>query len=200
MTKEVDSLLKLIHQKQYRSLIFDLDQTLTRLDLPWEEWKERVIASLPPEAAKELEEVLKTEGAPWGEVVNRQIVKNARFYEEFIKICQAFESKHFAHTPYDELIKMLPKLKEAGCELFLWTSNTRSTAERALTEMGVLQLFQQLLTREDVKLGKPHGEGWKQFIFANQDPSARLMIGDSQNDELAARAGGIAYYEINFFN
>ena len=64
MTNEVDSLLKTIHQKQYRNLIFDLDETLTRLDLPWDEWIEQVTASLPAGAAKKLEELLEIDGAP----------------------------------------------------------------------------------------------------------------------------------------
>lgn len=199
MTKEVESLLELVRQKHYHNLIFDLDETLTRLDLPWEEWIGQVTGSLPAEAAKKLEQLLEVEGAPWGEVVNEQIVKDSVFYDRFIKICQDFESKYFAHTPYDDLVKALPRLKEEGCDLFLWTSNTRQTAERALMEMGILQLFTQLLTREDVKLGKPHGEGWKQFVFANENPDTCLMIGDSQNDALAAQAGSIAYYKISFF-
>jgi len=199
MTNEVDSLLKLVRRKHYRNLIFDLDETLTRLDLPWDEWIEQVTASLPTDRAKKLEELLKIDGAPWGEVVNEQIIKDPDFYEQFIKICQDFESKYFAHTPYGKLVKALPALKEEGCNLFLWTSNTRQTAERALTEMGTLQFFSQLLTREDVKLGKPHAEGWKLFTFASQDPASCLMIGDSQNDALAAEAGGISYYKISFF-
>jgi len=199
MTNEVDSLLKLVRQKHYRNLIFDLDETLTRLDLPWDEWTEQVAASLPADRAKKLEELLDVDGAPWGEVVNEHILKDADYYKKFIKICQDFESKYFAHTPYDELVKALPELKEEGCDLFLWTSNTRRTAERALIEMGILSLFTQLLTRENVQLGKPHAEGWALFTFAGQDPASCLMIGDSQNDALAAEAGGIAYYKISFF-
>jgi len=56
-----------------------------------------------------------------------------------------------------------------------------------------------MLTRENVRLSKPHADGWKLFTFAGQDPASCLMIGDSQNDTLAAAAGGIAYYQIDFF-
>jgi len=199
MTKEIASLVALVRQKQYRNLIFDLDETLTRLDLPWEEWVEKVTASLSAASAKDFEQILESESAPSGELVNAQILKDPDYYERFIRICQDFESKYFAHTPYDDLIKVLPGLKEAGCDLFLWTSNTRQTAERALIEMGVLRLFTQLLTREDVRLGKPHTEGWKQFTFADQNPGSCLMIGDSQNDELTAKAHGVAYFKISFF-
>lgn len=199
MTKEVKTLRELVRQKQYHNLIFDLDETLTRLDLPWEEWIEQVTASLPPDMAEKLEQLLAVDGAPWGEVVNEQIIKDTAFYNRFITICQDFEAKHFAHTPYHDLVQILPEFKAEGCELFLWTSNTRQTAERALLELGVRQLFTQLLTREDIKLGKPHVEGWGKFAFSNQDPSLSLMIGDSQNDALAAQAGGIAYYKISFF-
>ena len=199
MTKEVESLIELVRQKQYQNLIFDLDETLTRLDLPWEKWIEQVTASLPPDMAEKLEQLLAIDGAPWGEVVNEQITQDTDFYNQFIKICQDFEAKHFAHTPYHDLIKALPQFKEQGCKLFLWTSNTRQTAERALVELGVRQLFTQLLTREDTRLGKPHVEGWSQFPFSSQDTGLSLMIGDSQNDALAAQARGVAYYKISFF-
>jgi HAD superfamily hydrolase (TIGR01549 family) len=199
MMNEVTSLAHLVHEKQYRNLIFDLDETLTRLDLPWQEWIKKVTASLPADAAKKLKQLLEIEGAPWGEVINEQIVKDPDFYNQFIKISQDFESKYFAHTPYDDLVNILPELKKEGCDLFLWTSNTRQTAKQALTEMDILHLFTQLLTREDVQLGKPHAEGWQRFTFSGQDRAACLMIGDSQNDALAAKAGGVDYYKISFF-
>lgn len=37
----------------------------------------------------------------------------------------------------------------------------RSTIERALMELGIRQHFVRLVTREDVRLAKPHPEGWQ---------------------------------------
>jgi HAD superfamily hydrolase (TIGR01509 family) len=200
MNKEVEQLLDLARDHHYHNIIFDLDKTITRLDLPWDEWEERVTAVLAPEASKRLSDMLAVAGAPSGEVINEQIMKDHEFYEQFIKICQEFEAEYFAHTPYDDLVKIIPQLKENGAELFIWTSNTRETAERALLEMGILQHFTQLVTREDVKLGKPHKEGWDNFAFTGAVPDSCLMIGDSQNDELAAKAVGMKYFNVDFFH
>ena len=198
MTTEITELIELVRRKKYKNLIFDLDKTITQLEMPWEEWIEQVTAALPPAASKKLTDMLAIEGAPWGEIINEQIVTDSAFYEQFIAICRNFEAKHFEHTPYEALIKALPELRSQNIELFLWTSNTRPTAERALLEMGVLHLFTQLLTREDVKLGKPDPEGWEKFNLT-VPLSACLMIGDSQNDELAAQSAGVAYFDIAHF-
>jgi len=199
MDDEVAQLVALVRRKGYRNLIFDLDETLTQLDVPWDEWIDQVVGALPPAAAKKLTALLAIDGAPWGMVVNEQIMQDQAFYDQFIKICQDFEAKYLAHTPYDALVKALPELKTNGAQLFLWTSNTRQTAERALTELGVLPLFSKLATREDAKLGKPDAAAWRSFGLADNELSTCLMIGDSQSDELAADAVGIDFYKITFF-
>jgi HAD superfamily hydrolase (TIGR01509 family) len=199
MASEVTDLLKLIDEKHYTKLIFDLDETVTRLDVPWEEWKRAVVAALPPDSGADLDRLLSVRGLAWGEIVNDFIAKHPGFYEKFLAASDAFEAKHFAHTPYAELVQALHGLKERGCTLFLWTSNMRQTAERALLELGVYELFERLVTREDVAQGKPDGEGWKYIKQPDEAPDAFLFIGDSSNDAKAAQAANVAYFKINYF-
>ena len=199
MNKEITKLITVVKKHKYRNLIFDLDCTLTKLDVPWPEWNKRITRALPPDIAKKLTDMLAIEGSPWGQVVNDYLVTNKSFYDEYIAICREFESDHFSHTPYNELMHILPQLKEMGAKLYVWTSNTRPTAERALQDACVLHLFSQLLTREDVTLGKPHAEGWQHFPFAD-DPKTCLMIGDSQNDEFVAKEVGMDYFQVRYFS
>lgn len=48
-----------------------------------------------------------------------------------------------------------------GCSLYLWTNNTRPTVDKALIELGVLDLFTKIVTKEDTKLNKPNKQGWE---------------------------------------
>lgn len=190
--------MHLVQDKGYRNLIFDLDWTLTKLDVPWPKWTKQIADSLPQEVSEKLKAMLAIEGSAWGEVINEYLQNNHGFYKKYIAICQEFEKAHFAHTPYQALIEVLPTLKEQGANLYVWTSNTRATAEHALRDTNVLHLFSQLLTREDVILGKPNAEGWTHFPFA-ANPETCLMIGDSKNDELVAKATGMDYFNVTFF-
>jgi phosphoglycolate phosphatase-like HAD superfamily hydrolase len=199
MSKEVEDLLQLVRIGGYRNLVFDLDETITRLELPWDEWIQEVAATLPPARAKEFVYAIDHEGVAWGSIINQQIKTDKAFYQKYLQICKAFEAKHCAHTPYADLVDALPKLHDMGARLMLWTANTRPTAERALLELGVLHLFTRLLTREDTLFGKPHTEGWSLLKTADQPVESFLFIGDSKNDEQAARAGNVRYYQIRFF-
>lgn len=87
MNKELEDLLKLVKERHYQNLIFDLDRTITRLDLPWTEWKKQVTAMLPPDMSKKLLAAIAVVGAPWGEVVNEQIEKDPAFYRQYIAVC-----------------------------------------------------------------------------------------------------------------
>lgn len=48
---EVDKLIKTIKKEGYSHIIFDLDATLTLLNLPWEEWVRLIAKRLPEDQA-----------------------------------------------------------------------------------------------------------------------------------------------------
>jgi HAD superfamily hydrolase (TIGR01549 family) len=196
---EVEELLALVREKAYRKLVFDLDETLTLLNLPWDEWINEVAGAMPPARALRFRQAIYQETEPWGPIINQQIDNDPLFYDRYLAICTAFEKKYFSHTPYDELVRALPRLKQNDCQFYLWTANIRQTAERALDEMGIAELFDRIIAREDIRHGKPDKEGWD-YILRPTDRSADvLFIGDSANDEEAAAAAGVAFYKIRHF-
>jgi len=199
MADEVDELLETIKEKQYTNLVFDFDETLTILNVPWREWLESVMAALPQNKRAEIKKILNGRQAPWDAVVNEHIKFDDDFYKQFLKICLDFETKYFNHTPYHTLVKSLPDLKAAGRSLYLWTNNMRLTAERGLLELGIAQLFTKIVSREDVRLGKPDPEGWALIKQDTEPLSSYLFIGDSDNDKQAAAHAGIDYFRIRYF-
>ncbi len=201
MTKqnEVDELLQLVRIKSYRKIVFDLDETLTILNLPWQEWIDEVAQMLPEKRVAEFLTTVEGQGRPWGAVINEQIAEVPTFYDRFLAVCAAFEQKYFSHTPYQALVDALPALKGEDRQFYIWTANTRATVERALREMGIRDLFDGIVAREDVRYGKPDKEAWQHILEFDEDLTGVLLVGDSKNDEASARAAGIAFFKITHF-
>jgi FMN phosphatase YigB (HAD superfamily) len=196
---EVDQLLAKIEQGGYRNLIFDLDQTITHLLLPWDEWKQQLLVELSPQQREQIRDKLWAERLTWAPAINALIEQDRALGKKLIDISRDFEARHPNHTPYPALVAALPGLKKSGHQLLLWTNNNRPTAKRVLTELGVLDLFSKLVTREDSVFIKPHLAAWHLIKQDDQPLSSYLYIGDSQNDRRAAGAASIDFFQIKFF-
>lgn len=195
---EVETLLKTVDDKGYTHLIFDLDATLTLLNLPWGEWVRLIAERLPEDQAASFQRILDDDGAGWQEVANEHVERYDGFLPALITASEEFESTYFAHTPYDELVQGVHILAEQGKVLYAWSANMRSTIERALMELGIRQHFARVVSRDDVRLAKPHPEGWE--LLEDSTPREQfLFVGDSSNDSRAAQALGIDYFEIAHF-
>ena len=196
---EVEQLLSTIEKKGYTHIIFDLDATLTLLNLPWDKWIELVAKRLPAEAADSFRKVANEPGSTWSQRSNDHVERYDNFLEALVEASEEFESTYFAHTPYDELVQGVHALAEQGKTLYAWSANTRPTVEHALLELGIRHHFSKVITRNDVRFAKPHPEGWS--LLGGGTPRAQyLFVGDSSNDEGAAEALELDYYEITFFH
>ena len=101
---EVEQLLSTIEKKGYTHIIFDLDATLTLLNLPWDKWIELVAKRLPAEAADSFRKVANEPGSTWSQRSNDHVERYEGFLEALVEASEEFESTYFAHTPYDELV------------------------------------------------------------------------------------------------
>jgi HAD superfamily hydrolase (TIGR01509 family) len=85
-------------------------------------------------------------------------------------------------------------LRAAG-ELFplaLCTSGSRPTIERALERVGLVGVFDPVITAGDVRQGKPHPEGFlKAAAHHRVAPADALVFEDAPSGLAAARAAGI---------
>lgn len=196
---EVDKLLAMIDDSSYTHLIFDLDATLTLLDLPWDKWVELVAKYLPAAQAESFREINTRPGLSWSTFTNQYVETYDGFLDALIAGSEEFESTYFAHTPYDELTQSIHGLAGRDKILSVWSANTRPTVERALLELGIQHYFDRVVTRNDVRLAKPDPEGWRLLDDGTPKPEY-LFVGDSSNDENAAKAIGLDYYEVSFFH
>jgi HAD superfamily hydrolase (TIGR01549 family) len=95
-------------------------------------------------------------------------------------------------TLYTEAKDMLLTLKHAHKKLALITSSYRELIDSAMHNHGLIDMFDVLVTGEDVKAHKPDPEGIDIALKALGVPKNRaLMLGDSDKDLRAARNAGI---------
>ena len=112
---------------------------------------------------------------------------------------------HYAKTVGSEALLFpgvaegLMLLHEGGYPLAVVTNKQRYFTERLLEGLAVMPLFTALVTGDDGIRRKPYGD---MLVAAcrllGSAPGATLMIGDSDNDVLAARAAGCPVWCVSY--
>jgi len=93
---------------------------------------------------------------------------------------------------YDNAYDMLMQLRQNGKKLALITPSLRSSLESLMDRHGVTELFDVIITSEDVQHHKPDPEGIKLALTQLDVPASRaVMLGDSDKDLLAAKNAGV---------
>jgi HAD superfamily hydrolase (TIGR01549 family) len=77
---------------------------------------------------------------------------------------------------------------------YIWSNNQRQTIEKILKKYHIKNTFSKIVSGSDVALFKPDIEGFNLIYEPRTDKRDYLMIGDSENDKLAAINAGIDYY------
>ncbi len=78
---------------------------------------------------------------------------------------------------------------------YVWSSNSTKTLERYLKELGISNLFDGVVSRDDVYFIKPDPEGFS-LIDDGTSVGKYLFYGDSQFDKDAARALDVDYVDV----
>jgi phosphoglycolate phosphatase len=90
------------------------------------------------------------------------------------------------------VLGLLRDLKEQQARIGLVTNIGRRAIEAALTRLELAEYLNAVVTRSDVELLKPSGEGIKAALQElGGDTAATLFVGDSVTDILAAREAGV---------
>lgn len=94
-------------------------------------------------------------------------------------------------------IKMLKKLKQEGYKLACVTNSIRETATQMLKSTGQLEMFDFIVTNEDVQKNKPNPDC---YILAMSKlgftKNECLIVEDSTKGKLAAYASGAKVLEV----
>ena len=194
---ETEKLMDFIENHCYTHLIFDLDETLSWLKLPWNEGYEvlcqRASSTVEPLMRKKLRQK-----AGYSQIVNPAIRTDESFLPIAIDWAVQFEAQLVEHVPHFELVSQIPTLAKKHT-ILLWSSNTHGAIEKVLADLDILNYFTRIIGREDVKYIKPMADGWSYFANDNIPVKQYLFIGDSENDKGAAEQIGLDYFEIKHF-
>ena len=119
-------------------------------------------------------------------------------YEEWFK--EYYSKYHNLELElYDGVEEMLKALKNRGVKLAIATNAYRDSTLEALKHLGILELFDDIACFDDVKEGKPSPKMlFKLLNNFNLKNKEALFIGDSQRDELAAKAADIEFIKVAF--
>ena len=174
----------------FEGIIFDIDGTLTSTN-------ELIFATFRHVTEKYLnkrvtdEEIISLFG-PTEEAILKEWMNDD--YEDARKDYLAFyEAKHHLMADvYPRIIEALKFIKSKKIPLSIYTGKGRDSSIITLQKIGVFDLFDMIVTGDDVADHKPSPEGIDRFVEKFKlNREKVLMIGDAPADILAARSAGV---------
>lgn len=85
----------------------------------------------------------------------------------------------------------ISQLKSAGYRLALASNSTRNSVLAMMTRSNLLEYFDELLSNEDVEIGKPDPAIYaKAMSLLSVQPAETLIVEDNEHGVAAARASG----------
>jgi HAD superfamily hydrolase (TIGR01549 family) len=192
-----NSLDKYLKENLKTHLIFDFDETIVKLLLPWDRAVIRIeedISKLDPTIINDY----KNRKISYAMLQNLYVEKyNDLALNLILKNNPAFETEELqGYLKNDGIIDFI---KENNYKNFIWSSNTKFVIEKILEDLNILNKFSKIITREDVKFLKPSLDGFKVIDDKVTPVKNYLFIGDSWNDKDAAKQLNIDYYQEDFF-
>lgn len=179
-------------------IIFDLDGTIVDLNVNWRELKQLL--------SERYSEIYNTS-------CNFNSISGGLSYivskddkEElitFFKIIRKFETKNIdKNTPIEETIYFINHLEEfsinKNVKLAIFSLNTRKTIKKSLKRENILDKFDFIVGREDVRRWKPEPEGL--IIIKNYfrvDNEEMIYIGDMKKDLLTGKNANVNSYLVD---
>jgi len=93
------------------------------------------------------------------------------------------------------------KLKMSGCKLLLTTSTVRIYAESILKQYNIKDIFEHIITGDDVSKGKPNSQVYLLALRkSNASPGETIVFEDSKSGVESALAAGLDCVQISTDN
>ncbi|MBI4009489.1 HAD-IA family hydrolase [Candidatus Roizmanbacteria bacterium] len=179
-------------------LIFDFDETLFKLILPWDhclDYIQEELKKLDKNILRDFEE----KRLNLSETQNAYISKYGQRVKKLIYSNNTqFETKQLKGVLLNkELLEFILTNKEY--KLFIWSSNTSVVINKILDQYKIFNKFQKIVTRLDVDLIKPEIEGFELINKPSISTNNYLFIGDSDSDEKAAKRLDMDFFFVDYF-
>ena len=96
-----------------------------------------------------------------------------------------------------EKIDLMNYLKQKNIRLACFTNSIQETAHLMLKKTGIFDMFEMIVTNEDVSLSKPHPEGYIKVLNAlNVSNKNAIIVEDSPKGKKSAYASGCQVLEV----
>ena len=180
-------------------IIFDLDGTLADdIDVHLEAWERAMEEVWQKPTAEELRLYKKYVGRSLRDIM-RSIY--GEISEELFEKVNTAKKRHFQRLIH-KIRPIIPRhvleeLKERYT-IALFTSTNRKTALDILQHLKILDLFDIIVTADDVKVAKPDPTGVKKILQISGCKDA-ILVGDTVYDEETAKNTGIRFIHVKEF-
>lgn len=164
-----------------QSLIFDFDGTIINTN-------DLIISTLKKVAKDKLDQELDQEKITemFGLTIDEQMkMLDVENYETLVDyyFTLYLEKIDSETNLFDGIKTLLETLKERGYNLFILTNNNTNDTRNSLKRLEVYSYFDDLITMDDVSVGKPDPEGLKVLSKNNNlNNEETILIGDSPHD------------------
>jgi len=173
----------------YKAIIFDIDGTLTFTNrLIFDSFNHITEKYLGKRLSDE--EIIALFG-PTEDVILKQMFPDK--YEEVRKdYYEYYNNNHDIAQLYKGMKELLLDLKKEDIILGIFTGKGRTSSLITLNFLGIRELFDMIVTGDDVKNHKPSPEGILKFVETfHLNPAEVLMVGDAPSDIIAAKEAGV---------
>ncbi len=187
-----------------RAVLFDLDGTLLDTIEDLAEGANRMLTELgrPPRALAEIHSFV-GKGIP--HLVRRCMTEGTTATELEIEEAVACFRRHYAEVNgartriYPGILEALEAMREMGLKLACVTNKAAAFTEPLVERMGIARYFDAVVSGDTLPVKKPDPAVLHHACkLLGVDCTQALMIGDSANDALAARAAGMPVLLVTY--
>ena len=178
--------------KHYTHVIFDFDETLATLKIDWKIWQigiRKIILKYDPEA--KLQKTISSDE------INSYVKKYGKsIRSELWTFSKEFETTSCLGIVVNNTTIALLKSIKKPTKSYIFSSNSREIITRYLVMLNIIDLFDKIITRDDVKYIKPNPYGFSLIYDGTTPLSNYVMIGDSASDSNFATNANIDYIDV----
>ncbi len=192
----MDNLQNYLKKHPKKEIIFDFNGTLFSLEIDWLKFRLRLwnlVSKLDSNLAKQVP----NKPGMGLVLINKTIIKHGQKAREIIlSFTQSLELSYLKGAKENKGLVNFIKEYSQKLDFYLWTSNFSKTIQPILEKSVLITYFKKIIAREHVNLSKPEPEGFYLIYSAKNKKSDYLLVGDDNNDQLAAKAAGIDFYKV----
>ncbi|SIR05756.1 phosphoglycolate phosphatase [Haladaptatus litoreus] len=169
----------------YDAIVYDLDGTLVRLAVDWEE------------TAEEIKPILREHGENPDADDALDLVPIAEEIGAMADIEPHIAAAEREGARNSERLPDMDKLVEANVPVGICSLNCEAACREALDAHGISKDIGAIVGRDSVENRKPHPEPLLTAVEQlGANPEKTLFVGDSDSDEVTARRAGTAFRRV----